>query len=196
MPQRAHPTLAEIRLGHGWQADVMVLSSTKSPVTLAPQLYVGSMPTEAQFRPIENEWHKPRGGLWTSTYDPRLGSDWVQWCLSEEFGVPEAGWQSWVLTPTNDARVLTIDSLVDLELVCRDYLAKPEHLGSMCPLDYERLAEEYDAVHLTEQGQWRTRLSLHHSLYGWDCESSLWLRWAFSDVQSLGRQSFDRDKDG
>ena len=53
-------------------------------------------------------------------------------------------------------------------------------------IDYEEMAKEYDAIWLTVNGQWDTRLpemdgnydidGSSINLYGWDCESLLILR--------------------
>lgn len=134
---------------------------------------------------------KPKGGLWTSTYCSEIGSAWVQWCLGEDFGVPGGGWRSWLLEPDPAARVLEIDSHADLHRVSASYGLPIEYPGPLSALDFERLAVDYDAIHLTEAGQWATRLTHPLSLYGWDCESVLWLRWAFvGEPHGLGRRTW------
>jgi hypothetical protein len=50
------------------------------------------------------------------------------------------------------------------------------------PLDFERMAQDFDGMHLTDEGQWSTRLT-QPSLYGWDCESTCWFRWMFDRVE-------------
>ncbi|HEX6620421.1 MAG TPA: hypothetical protein VF024_12215 [Solirubrobacteraceae bacterium] len=139
-------------------------------------------------------WMKPRqGGLWTSTYEPGGGhlSAWAQWCLSEEFGINRADpvWTDcYVLRPML-ARVVRIDSYDDLA-----WLVERCPGGALLPgrgrefPDWMAVARIADAVHLTEQGQWATRLSHPYNLYGWDCESTLWFRWMFDDVRALGPQ--------
>jgi len=45
-----------------------------------------------------------------------------------------------------------------------------------------RLAEDYDALHLTHDGYLRTRSPRRSPrLVGWDCESTLWFRWMFTE---------------
>jgi hypothetical protein len=168
-------------------------------VSHPPQLWTDhrSPPSRQQFNPPVNERPgamggiKPQGGLWTSTYDPDNGSAWVQWCLSEDYGVPRGyTWQAWLLVPRLDARILTIDTYTDLEHVVTVYglpSAPTLHPDSIA-LNFEKLAHHYHGIHLTEAGQWATRLSQPHSLYGWDCESTLWLNWAFTEVRDLGIQ--------
>ena len=50
--------------------------------------------------------------------------------------------------------------------------------------DFEQLAIDYDGVHITESGESATRHT-EPGLYGWDCESTVWFRWAFSNVQKI-----------
>jgi hypothetical protein len=165
--------------------------------SLQPQLFIGRKePNSHHFNPVSNDEGfgvKPRGGLWTSTYGPVYGSGWVDWCLSEDYNVPPDGrFASWLLEPNPTAVVLEIDSYEDLQvLVESDYgIDGPGYalrLGGR-GINFEKLATwgHIDAIHLTERGQWATRLSHPHTLYGWDCESTLWLRWAFVKVENLG----------
>lgn len=152
-------------------------------------------PAAEHFQPVrvrEHPWIKPDhvGGLWTSTYDPRHGSGWVQWCLAEEFGCDRSDprFPIWTLEPEPDARICRIDSYADLEAVVAEYPHRVERSHGWTDIapHWERLADDFNAVHLTEQGQWATRLTHPLNLYGWDCESTLWLRWAFSGVADLG----------
>lgn len=143
---------------------------------------------------------KPRGGLWTSTLSGEQGSAWVQWCLSEGFDCDreDPTWPScWGLDPDPQARIVVIDSYGDLRGLCLKY-GRTHTFGEDAdggPFhdtypDWTLLAEHYDAVHMTEEGQWATRLSEPLNLYGWDCESTLWLRWAFTSVKLLGAVTF------
>lgn len=43
-------------------------------------------------------------------------------------------------------------------------------------IDFEKMAEDYDAFWLTENGQAETRFSRPFSLYGWDVETVLVFR--------------------
>jgi len=52
-------------------------------------------------------------------------------------------------------------------------------------MDWERISKEYDAVMLTEDGQVHTRFSRPLSLYGWDCESTVWFRDVFESVKKI-----------
>ncbi len=158
------------------------------------------LPVEASPSPSS----KPRaagrkaGGLWTSTFDERHGSDWVQWCLSEEFRCDRetASWQTWLLDPDPAARVVEIDCYADLQALvdayphAQHYPDRGSGAWSEVRPAWHEIAEHFDAVHLTERGQWDTRLSHPLDLYGWDCESTLWLRWAFAAVEDGGVRAF------
>ena len=124
---------------------------------------------------------KPRGGLWTSTWDPRSCSGWAQWCIEARFKKPP--YAVWLLDVEPAARVFTVDTYYDLA-VLMDAYGVPTRWGH--EIAWGRLARDYDALHLTDAGQWATRLSEPHSLYGWDCESTVWMRWAFTDVRRFG----------
>lgn len=160
---------------------------------IATQLYIGrDRPDPLRMQAVRNSDNclgaKPEGGLWTSTYDPAYGSDWVRWCLTEEFGNVNVG--SWLIEPDPGARILTIDTLSDLRGVLAEYGRTALDLGQdprWCKPDFERLAQLYDGFHLTEAGQWATRLSRPFDLYGWDCESMVWFRPVWASVRSLGR---------
>jgi hypothetical protein len=149
------------------------------------------------FVPVEangNPWMKPRkGGLWTAQWDEQYGGGWVQWCYGEDFDVPkDLSWEVTLLTPKPDARILVIDCLSDLKAAFERWPdpSPNSRFGKGYPA-WHLIAKEFDAVHLTERGQWDTRLTMDVDLYGWDCESTLWLSWAFHEIQVLGRQEFE-----
>lgn len=143
----------------------------------------------AAIAPLRNEraWIKPDGGLWTSSYIDG-SSDWVSWCRSEGFGTPDK--QNWfILTPAATARVRVIDNLSDLTGLLDEYGKDKCHRTYKDRIpDFERLAQHYDALHLTEEGQWATR-NTDPNLYGWDCESTVWFRWCFTAVESVAAQA-------
>lgn len=172
---------------------------------IGPQLWLArkdGRPSPDRMKPVrapERPSVKPRcgGGLWTSTYQGDHGSGWVQWCIDESFdGAPSWG-SCWLLTPSPRAQIYEIDSYADLQTLCRLY-GRTETFGEGSPFgpfhntypDWSLVAERYDGVHLTDAGQWATRLSCPLDLYGWDCESTLWFRWAFDAVEELGPRTF------
>lgn len=163
------------------------------------------------FQPVRSDPTHPRakpdgGGLWTSTWDEQHGSGWVQWCIAEEFDCKpdDPTWEDcWLVTPADDANVYTIDSYDDLRRLCQLYgrthtFGEDSAHGPFHDTfpDWSLVAEFYDAVRLTDEGQWKTRLTHPLNLYGWDCESTLWFRWAFTAAERIGTRTFsERDWD-
>lgn len=175
-------------------SDVLRLPQ-ETGVDLGVQLWAGTeTPTEAGFRVVDDFGRtcankKPRGGLWTSTLVGEAASDWLRWCEQEDLDDPKTI-GLWMLTPKANARILRIDSYEDLQRVLSAY---PHHPYPYLPDDrviaFDRvMADGWDGIHLTEEGQWKTRLSHPDNLYGWDCESTVWLRWAFEGNAVLVRE--------
>lgn len=140
----------------------------EGPTKPAPELL---MPVTVR----QTGWSKPfSGGLWTSSLRDDGISSWVEWCFYESgFCVGDG----WILLPRKNARIYTVNNLADLE-----------RLQTMFPLqgdyiDFVSMAKNYDALHLTEQGQRETSISFPVNLSGWDCESTVWFRWVFESVQ-------------
>lgn len=121
---------------------------------------------------IQNEqWVKPRGGLWSSPVDSTYG--WKQWCKDEGFRKYRAD-NHFIFELMPASKILTINSLEDLQAALKKYRQTgSHHLHSY--LDYAKIAINYDAIHLTEEGQIKTRYT-HPNLYAWDCETVLILR--------------------
>lgn len=142
-------------------------------------------PVAERFVPAEDReygWAKPKDktGFWTSP--PDSPGCWVRWMRDEGWVPGDKKLEDltyWLLDPDPAARVYVIDSYAYLEALTATFPAPRqldlhEHRAS-----WEAIAREYDAVELTDAGQWATRLSSPCNLYGWDCESTLWLRWCF-----------------
>jgi hypothetical protein len=144
------------------------------------QLAVGlGIVTRESINPVQNSRVKPKGGLWTSTLTD-TGSAWMEWCENEGFNLPDGTWEGVILTPRTDARILVINSYKDLATAIHKY-GKSDMFGFEMHLDFEKLSQDYDAVHLTDDGQEETRMSHPYNLYGWDMESALWFRWCFEE---------------
>ncbi len=118
----------------------------------------------SKIAPIENiTYHnKPSGGLWTSPVNSNYG--WVHWCEQEEYSAtPE------YVDLEFHGRLLVVDGIYDLSKlpIARN--------GDLCTptVLFEELLQDYDGIHLTEDGQWATRYADLVDLYGWDCESVL-----------------------
>jgi len=85
----------------------------------------------------------------------------------------------WLLVPEPDARVLTIDSLPQLERLLRRY---PRSDSPQPALDFEALVEHYDGLRFTRAGVEQTQ---RLGMGSWVCESTLWFRWRFELVVNL-----------
>lgn len=152
-------------------------------------------PKPEEFDPVDGEKHlriKPVGGMWTSSFTPddEYDSDWIRWCSHEGF---LSGRHAWRLVPENDLRIIEVDGMEDLWAVVqrfRDDSYGPEYPSGIQDhaLDFRFMAEEFDAMRLTAEGQKKTRLtgSKEPDLYGWDSECTLWLRWPFEEVEYHG----------
>ena len=134
---------------------------------------------------------KPTGGFWTSSYrEESQDSDWVDWCRGENFSDPDTmNW--WLLTPHADCKLYTIRSLKGFNRCLMEY-GSPVPLAQEYPsfaakrvIDFERLALEYDGLHLTERGNQETHLSYPNNLNAWDAESTLWFRWRFTQIEKI-----------
>lgn len=163
--------------------------------TLGPQLLLHDEAIlRPEVRPIRNDRKalgKPRGALWTSTYNPIYGSGWVCWCVAYRYNEPfDLHWT--VLSIPKSARIAVIASHADLARLIERY---PRILRGRLGLDFERLSAEYDGLHLTNEGYVRTRSKRSGpALVGWDCESTLWFRWIFSEWHEVKPDFKDGDR--
>lgn len=157
------------------------------------QLFIGdTIPTIEKFTSVKSRFFvKPFGGLWTSTYNKLFGSEWLEWCKDNDFYTSEK-MNGFILKPSKNARIYTIDTYQDLASLMEKYEEKMPGLPDGVELfsirypNFELLSKDYDAIHLTDKGQWETRMSHPYSLYGWDCECTLWLNWSFDEVKEVG----------
>jgi hypothetical protein len=143
-------------------------------MTLKPQLFVLSKKVPISIRPVKNKQYpnKPRGGIWTSTYiNPKKGSEWVQWGLENDY-LPKK-LHSWIVTPATN-NIYEINSFKDLLDLWERYPFKVS-------INWESVAKQYDAVHLTKSGEQKTRNTSPINLYGWDMESTIWFKKVFSE---------------
>ena len=107
---------------------------------------------------------KPKGGLWAS--DVEAEHRWKDWCEAEEFrDCKEENSFSFVLS--DNAKVLYIDSIDDLKVLPKIDEKFGMNFSSWILLDFEKLAETYDAVEVSISSDF----DLYYQLYGWDCDS-------------------------
>lgn len=153
-------------------------------------------------------WMKPVGGLWTSTWETAFTEGWPSWVLGEEFHVEQLD-QAWLLEPVecNVIELAGFDqchefmvryakqlySLSDSGLKSmifdneaqldpeRPYARAHEHFDTpsmACPV-WEEVMQDADCVRLLTPYAWNVRLGPYLFFNGWDCESTVWLRWKF-----------------
>lgn len=156
------------------------------------ELYVGERkPSPRRMEAIANlpYFYKPLGGLWTSSYDKKAGSDWVQWCINQNFHVPTRGFNRYVLEWSR-ANLIIIDNLQDLRHALKEYHVINDLVFLRPIFDYEKLAQDFDGLHLTRRGQQQTHRSYPESLCTFDVESTIWFRWVFDRVKPMGRRIY------
>jgi len=91
--------------------------------------------------------------------------------------------------PVSGARIYTIDSKFALSKLVEEYeiistFGATDIISIL--LDWERIALNFDAVHITEDGYHANRWSEkfgEYDLYSFDCECTLWFRWMFEGVE-------------
>lgn len=128
--------------------------------------------------PVRNiAWQKPDGGLWLSPLRETGETVWMEFIRTQypQFYKRPPLPTLVALAPT--APFLTISSLASLQEILSEFLYLPtdDFIGTSPVLDFEKLAEHYAGLYLTERGQWETHRpgpGLPH-LYGWDLESLL-----------------------
>jgi hypothetical protein len=167
---------------------------------LKQQLHVGIYdPIKKVEQPLSYHiQNKYNGGLFSSTYlGEEIGSQWIQWCLFNEFNVPENGiWNGYLIDVKSDARIYVIDSVEDMERLYDQYGFNDYNIDAMESIDYHRVSQDYDAVHLTDRGQVVTRHPYlfrenssnkinYRSMYSWDCESTHFFRNVFDKVKQV-----------
>ena len=108
--------------------------------------------------------YQPKGGLWAS--DVEAEYNWKDWCEEEEFrDCKEKDSFSFVLS--DNAKVLYINSVDDLKLLPKADDKFGINFSSWILLDFEKLAETYDAVEVSISSDF----DLYYQLYGWDFDS-------------------------
>lgn len=156
-------------------------------------------PTPEKVDPIRNQhaqhiYHKPAGGLWTSPLDGDT-CPWVEWCRETAPHMCD-GKTLYALTPREDITLYVIDSDAHLRALLCDYeheVGQNDLVPSVhAAIDFERFVAEttYDGIALTAAGQSATH-HLDKGLNGWDCASTLWFEWCFTEVEAVRDLSFE-----
>ncbi|MFW5962726.1 MAG: hypothetical protein ACOCQR_03825 [bacterium] len=139
-----------------------------------------------KFKEVENRkmpHSKPDYGFWASPYTPdtEYVSHWAKWCEQEGFGDCTNGF----VFELSDSNIYVINSRKDLlsfieEVGAQKYPTELEERWREMDLpldqypDFEKAAQLYDAVYLTEKGLRETKSPVScPNLYSWDVESIL-----------------------
>jgi hypothetical protein len=147
-----------------------------------PQLFFGNEPKKELMNPIKNDWIKPTGGLWSSTLENGK-SDWVEWCENERFFTTDSR-DGWLLIPKVNIKLFEVNSYRDLENLYKNYsVIKNDNYRI---IDFEKMSNDFDGIHLTHKGRTETRCSRPYHLNAWDVESTNWFRWCFDEVKYIG----------
>ena len=112
----------------------------------------------------EKPMSKPRGGLWASDINAKYG--WKDWNESAKFAECNKE-NSFTFTLYDNANILYINSVKDLESLSK--AQDKFSFTSWVSLDFEKLAEIYDAIEVNISSDY----DLYYKLYGWDCDSIL-----------------------
>lgn len=169
------------------------------PLDRTSQLWIsrrGQPPVPEQLvvpRTAPESWEryaqKPAGGLFTSTFIG--GSSAVLATLALGTGDYQVSLPLTLyrLVASPSARIFEVTGPDDWHQLCIRYPAGGDD-GRLVP-DWSRVAQDWDAVHLTfggllasEQVRVETREGWTQ-LWGWDFEQTVWLRWCFTDVARL-----------
>ncbi|RZS44808.1 hypothetical protein EV193_101687 [Herbihabitans rhizosphaerae] len=132
---------------------------------------------------------KPFGvGLFTSTGVLGTQGMWrIYLDLNRDSTLHPRPWHVWSVVPRPGVVVREITSATEWVELVESY---PVSTGELTYPDWSRIAEDVDAVHMTARAVAATQGLYFESRRGivaptyWGLESTLWLRWSFSD-QSL-----------
>lgn len=137
--------------------------------------------------------NKPNGCLWGSTMTPNAEflSDWVRWVWQEDFHIGKYK-KGISFTLKKKSRICTIDTPEDYKNMMKTYsklmYTEGEYRNSSVNrriIDFKKLANDYDAFHLTESAFWEMRFPLFRrgdwyrdeegiefgDFYSYDCET-------------------------
>ena len=123
---------------------------------------------------IENHFCKPDGGLWTSTFDERIGSAWLQ----SDYVEKNKKAVGYLLKVKSEARVLEVNSVKYAKEVAQKYFVN-DSLGAN-EYDYEKMSLEYDGVRVSEEA-----LLQQSPFREWEIECTLWFNSKVLSVEKV-----------
>ena len=154
--------------------------------SLPTQTWAGPCPLQLPLRPLSSRRPlvgKPSAWLWTSSLsDGEHPSDWLRWCEAEQFDLENRVWLS--TFEVDPAVVFTIDGVDALTRFMSRAVVPDDAIvlrGAERVNDYSvdwtatTLAWGADALRVTQEGHWETRMGFPMSTYSWDCESTAWV---------------------
>lgn len=172
------------------------------------QLHVGKIhPAEKIILPIKNYIQcKAIGGLYTSSYlGEEQGSEWIQWCLCNEFNIPVDNlWKGWLITIKKEANIFVVDSLEKMDFLYDRYGFTMFEGSNMEQINYEKMQNDFDGIHMTSYGE---RVTRHggmftsnprknlRTMYGWDCESTHLFRDVMESIEEVELKIEDREQE-
>jgi hypothetical protein len=150
----------------------------------------------ADLRPFGAGITKPRRVLWTSTSIGTCPSGWIFYLRWGE-DRREPPYHPWHLQVPSSARVYEVLGPRAWQALCLTYPAPSSPAYAMTTVedliepDWQAVAHDWDGIHLsfggllsTERVRWG-KPSAQTPLFGWDVESTAWLRWVFDRVERL-----------
>lgn len=137
-----------------------------------------------KFTPVTNDFIKPDGGLWIAPYTENceFSSAWEEFLIND-IGLNTKGYKGTIVSIKPNAVIVIVDSVQDLINILENYSYTHPILSARF-IDFEKLSKDYDAIYLTEKGQYETRLS-DPNLYGWDIESMLVMNFDIIEEESV-----------
>jgi len=128
--------------------------------------------SNSDFLPVTNNAtrSKPKGGLWASPKNSEYG--WKDWCEDNDFYTDKLK-NKFDFTYKGNTAVIEKEEDLYSNLIWQS-LDRRKGVVHLEAIDYEAMIEAgCDAIFLTEEGQYNTRLTFPRNLYGWDCECVL-----------------------
>ena len=146
--------------------------------------------------------------MWTTTWETAYTEGWPSWCIGESFHLEHLD-VAYLLEPVecNVIELFGFDQChefmaryakqlieLDMDRSMRRWFEEPgndpdfiytrayEHFNdpSMAHPVWEEVAKDADCVRLLTPYEFNVRLGPYLHFNGWDCESTIWLRWKFA----------------
>lgn len=142
---------------------------------------------------------KPREALWTSTYSPEFGSEWVLWCKDNKpnwlkHSRDEIGffYQLTMREPKKIAEIDSVDAAVEFTGRFGSFYKSEGTNKHYCEgIRWLDVLEEFDAVHLAASMPKNIVLFTYPQgvdiswIDGWDIESTAWFSWVFNEPEII-----------